>query len=196
MGIFKKNINFNASKPFENIKPMQRTDNSPFLLFIEPLKEEKSLTPVCDELALIMDMALDEAITGISNYYKPDEPSQFIEGNGYKGYHTTDCGENSSGNDYLLDNGMITNNLAGFYLRYYRNSIPESEMKKVNELADFYRTKYGDNLKMKLAKFQEETFQSNKPKRPFSKRSVFNLFNDPNRVRIYYTDDNGFLWHT
>jgi hypothetical protein len=53
----------------------------------------------------------------------------------------TECGERSSNKDYLLENGMITNSLASFYLRWYRFDIPEIEMNKVHELVKFYKIK-------------------------------------------------------
>jgi hypothetical protein len=55
------------------------------------------------------------------------------------GMHTTDCGEQSECYDLLLENGMITNTLAAFYLRWYRYSIPENDMLKIKELLDFYK---------------------------------------------------------
>ena len=60
----------------------------------------------------------------------------FAKGGRYKGVHRTECGERSDSCDFLLENGMITNSLAP-----YRYSIPETEMKKVYELAEFYKTK-------------------------------------------------------
>lgn len=33
---------------------------------------------------------------------------------------------------------MITNSLAPFYVQWYRYSIPESDMRKLNELKKFY----------------------------------------------------------
>ncbi len=117
---------------------MNRIDNSRFLLFIEPSEIEKSKTPVNDELTKTMQLALNEATEGISNYSEMNKKETFRYGPGYKGFHTTDCGKLSNNHDYLLKNGMITNSLAVFYLQYYRNSIPESEMNKVKELVSFY----------------------------------------------------------
>ena len=97
---------------------MIRSGNSRFLLFIEPAKEEKTTIPIEDEITGIVRIALSEARTGISNYNKPDEDPEFIECNGYKGYHLTDCGERSAPYDFLLANGMITNSLCLFYLQY------------------------------------------------------------------------------
>jgi hypothetical protein len=123
---------------------MHRPDTSLFLLFIEPPKEEKSETPVMDELTRIMRLALSEARTGVSNYDKPGEPAGFCECEGYRGYHRSDCGERSAPCDYLLKNGMITNSLSAFYLQFYRNSIPASEMNKVKKLVAFYKHLYRD----------------------------------------------------
>ncbi|MHC1775537.1 MAG: hypothetical protein AB9834_09005 [Lentimicrobium sp.] len=136
---------------------MHRTDASPFLLYIEPRKEEKSANPAVDEITQIMQVALSEAKTGISNYTEADKPPRFIRNSGYRGFHTTDCGKSSTGNDYLLENGMITNSLCVFYLQYYRNSIPEQEMGKVNRLVAYYKEKYPETLEMVFAKVEENS---------------------------------------
>lgn len=117
---------------------MDRIDNSRFLLYIEPKKEEKRETPVNDEITEIMERAFSEAQSGAANYSRIGEPEHFSNG-GWRGWHTCDCGETSTGHDYLLKNGMITNSLCVFYLQYYRNSIPKSEMNKVMELVSFYK---------------------------------------------------------
>lgn len=117
---------------------MNRIDQSKFLLFIEPKREDKLENPINDELTKMMKMALEKSQEGTSNYSNINSPATFREGSGFKGTHLTDCGERSSNNDYLLENGMITNSLAPFYLEWYRYSIPESEMDKVNELYQFY----------------------------------------------------------
>ena len=135
---------------------MHRTDNSCFLLYIEPKKEEKSETPVDDEITMVMQVALSEAAHGTSNYYETDERPVFNKGSGYKGYHCTDCDTKSASCDYLLQNGMITNSLCVFYLRYYRNAIPESEMKKVFDVVNYYRWKYPDNLDLVAANAAKE----------------------------------------
>ena len=46
---------------------------------------------------------------------------------------------------------MITHSLSVFYLLYYRNSIPDSEMGKVLELWDFLKAKYPDIAGLNLA---------------------------------------------
>ncbi len=120
---------------------MHRIDNSKFLLFIEPKKEDKSSTPINDQLTEIIQFALSQSKQGASNYYSLDNPEHFTESIAYKGFHTTDCGEYSSNVDYLLENGMITNSLCTFYLRWYRKFIPQSELDKVKRLLDFYKIK-------------------------------------------------------
>jgi len=135
---------------------MHREDDSKYLLYIEPKSSDKLETPIDDEITQIMELALSKAKKGIANYssltdvgdgydwmYKDKAirvPS-FREKNGYMGYHVTECGKLSTNRDYLLENGMITNSLAPFYLKWYRYSIPESEMRKVNELINFYNKK-------------------------------------------------------
>lgn len=117
---------------------MNRIDNSKFLLFIEPNKKEKLKIPVNDTTTEIMKIAMEEASIGIANYSDIGVKETFRNCSGYKGFHTTSCGINSNNHDYLLANGMITNSLCVFYLQYYRNSIPKSEMSKVEELISFY----------------------------------------------------------
>lgn len=135
---------------------MHRIDNTCFLLFIEPKKEEKLEIPLDDESSQIMKVALTEAKRGMSNYSRLNEMPYFHVCNGYKGYHSTDCGERSYPADYLLENGMITNSLASFYLRYYRNSIPESEMKKVMKVVNYYKEKYRNNPEKLIPKSMED----------------------------------------
>ena len=133
---------------------MHREDNSKYLLYIEPKANEKLTNPIDDELTQLMEMALSKAKIGGARYSNLDDlgdghdiiwrettqrvPS-FMEGAGFMGMHTTECGEWSDNHDYLLENGMITNSLATFYLRWYRNSIPESEIKKLEQLKKYYK---------------------------------------------------------
>jgi hypothetical protein len=117
---------------------MHRDDSSKFLLYIEPKKEEKLDTPIEDNLTKLMEMALSKAQKGTGSYSDTTGEARFRPGSGFKGSHRTECGERSSNVDFLLENGMITNSLAPFYLRWYRYSIPESDMMKLKELAKFY----------------------------------------------------------
>lgn len=120
---------------------MNRIDNSKFLLYIEPRKENKSLLPLDDEITNIMTYAFSKSQSGGANYSYTNQIEKFSKGNGWRGCHMTDCGQRSSNHDYLLENGMITNSLCSFYLRWYRDSIPKSEMDKIYELINFYKTK-------------------------------------------------------
>jgi hypothetical protein len=127
---------------------MHRIDNSRYLLYIEPKVEDKLKYPIDDSLTETMNKALSESQEGTAPYYSDRDNDGTINGkvafrggSGYKGSHRTECGEISSNKDYLLKNGMITNSLSPFYLRWYRYSIPESEMLKVKELEEFYKNK-------------------------------------------------------
>lgn len=118
---------------------MIRTDSDIFLLYIEPKKEQKSATPVEDDLSRIVDLALSKATRGTSNYHRPSEPPKFKRGGGFMGTHKTECGQKSTNNDFLLENGMVTNSLASYYVKWYRESIPATEMEKLKKLLEYYK---------------------------------------------------------
>jgi hypothetical protein len=131
---------------------MHRDDNSKYLLYIEPKKEDRLKNPIDDEYTQLMEMALSKSKKGASRYSDPDDDGvtfefrgktipSFQENTAYKGVHRTQCGEISSNCDYQLDNGMITNSLAPVYLRWYRYSIPVNDMLKMRELKEFYESK-------------------------------------------------------
>jgi|TARA_R110000851_G_scaffold56073_4_gene131235 hypothetical protein len=121
---------------------MHREDKSLYLLYIEPAKSQKSKKPVEDELVSLMELALLESKSGTAHYSNlDDDGSTFRGGSGYRGCHTVDCGERSGNKDYQLKNGMITNSLAPFYLRWYRDAIPATEMNKVEQLKKYYNLK-------------------------------------------------------
>lgn len=117
---------------------MHRIDDSKFLLYIEPKKEDKSKLPVEDFITELMDYGFSNAVKGIADYSNLESKGVFNEGASYKGFHATDCGDWSSNNDYLLPNGLITNSLCSFYVRYYRDVIPESELLKIKTLLPYY----------------------------------------------------------
>lgn len=118
---------------------MHRVDNSRFLLYLEFDKELKSNEPIVDEITRTMQLALDESTSGGANYRSVGEEEHFNDKVAYKGFHSTECGRCSSNQDYLLKNGMITNSLCVYYLEYYRDSIPDTEMVKVKRLINFYK---------------------------------------------------------
>ena len=124
---------------------MHRTeDDSKYLLYIEPKAEYKAAEPVNDKLTELITNALMKSKKGASHYSDKNDNGFFIEGSAFRGFHMTECCEQSTNCDYLLENGMITNSLCVFYLQWYRTSIPKSEMKKLNELFNFYENKKGD----------------------------------------------------
>ena len=102
---------------------MHREDNSKYLLYIEPPAQDKLQEPINDELTQLMEMALSKSTQGTANYSNLGDSGSFRKGSGFKGSHRTECGESSSNMDYLLENGMITNSLAPFYLKWYRTPI-------------------------------------------------------------------------
>ena len=120
---------------------MHRIDNSRFLLYIEPKAEEKSKEPLNDEITLEVERIFKNAKVGAADYSNLKSNGNFQEGSGWRGWHTTECGEHSGNKDYLLENGMITNSLCVFYLQHYREAIPKSEMDKVMELIQSVKNK-------------------------------------------------------
>lgn len=97
-------------------------DDPKFLLFMEPKKEDKLDNPIDDKLTKCIEHALSKA-----SIYAT-----------YRGWHTGPNGERSTNHDYELENGLITNSLAPLYVRWYRYSINENDMKKINDLLSFY----------------------------------------------------------
>ena len=125
---------------------MHREDNSRFLLYIEPKKEEK-LSEISDNKYIaVLEYFLKTAKEGTGNYSSIDNEERFTEGWGYKGWHSTECGEHSSNKDYLLENGMITNSLSPFYLKWYYKAIPKSEIKKLDELTNYFNSVVNENI--------------------------------------------------
>ena len=91
-----------------------------YFLMIEPDKEgSPSEYPIKDELTNKVDVIFSKCTK--SNYC-------------YKGFHITKCGKFSDNNDWILPNGMITNNLCTYYIRYYRKFIPEIEIEKIDKV--------------------------------------------------------------
>jgi hypothetical protein len=115
---------------------MHRIDNSKFLLFIEPKRTEKSAVPIDDEWTELMERVMKTAPTGTSGYGELDCTGEggIDVGHKWRGCHIADDGEGGWNFEYLLPGGYITNKLAPHYLRYYRNSIPESEWDKLRDM--------------------------------------------------------------
>jgi hypothetical protein len=171
---------------------MHRTDNSRFLLFIELSANKKRLNPINDGLTRIMQITLNYSVKGLADYSDLNSKGYFTKTNkGYRGVHFTECGEHSTNQEYLLENGMITNSLAPFYLMYYRNSIPLSEMKKVIRLYLSYQL--GGNQKILNFTFRFLPFIS-----WFLLIRYWGIFKlIPNRkylsLSYYFDDDDGIM---
>lgn len=116
---------------------MHREDNSKYLLYIEPPIEKKSEHPVNDEWTRLLEAELSTAKEGAARYADPSDQGTFYEG-GWRGVHVAACGEVGGSHDYLLSNGLITNKLATYYLRWYREAIPASEWTKLKHLAQYH----------------------------------------------------------
>ena len=104
------------------------------LLFIEPSRVEKLETPIEDELTSLVQMAYDRKTA--EGFLTPQ--GVFNDKIRSKGWHSTDCGQHSTSVNYLLENGMVTNSLCVFYVKYYRNSIQSDDIEKLKQLAEFY----------------------------------------------------------
>lgn len=120
---------------------MHREDDSRYLLFIEPTLGYKSKEPVEDEWTIMLAAEMAGARRGTSGHDNRDDFGSFVEGESYGETHTTDCGESSGDQDLLLANDLITNSLALFYMRWYRDAIPASEWKKLKHLAQFHEAR-------------------------------------------------------
>jgi len=138
---------------------MIRDDDSRYLLYMEPKKEDRDVEPINDKLTRLMKLALNRAIPGVSNYSNrttkdleeskkehPELDFEFSKDCSYKGFHISDDGELSSAHDYLLENNLITNSLCVYYVRYYRNSICKNDWIKLKRLANFYNINIGEKV--------------------------------------------------
>ena len=91
-----------------------------YFLMIEPDKDGKpSGEPIEDNLTKKVDLIFSKC-----------KKSDYC----YKGFHITKCGKFSDNLDWILPNGMITNNLCTYYIRYYWQYIPLNEIEKINKV--------------------------------------------------------------
>ena len=101
------------------IMPDMHDTSNKYFLQIEPDKNaEPSANPIDDDIT--------DAVKHIL--------SCTVEGEGYFGWHETKCGQESGCRDLILPNGMITNSLALYYIRYYRHAIPQEEFDKIEAI--------------------------------------------------------------
>ena len=78
---------------------MHRTDDSNFLLYIEPSASQKE-DPINDELTQLLERAISEAECGSANYSDLSGEVNFHEDSGWRGFHQTECGQRSDSKDY------------------------------------------------------------------------------------------------
>ena len=117
---------------------MIRNDESKFFLYMEP--KGTPTKPVNDALTQFIKKALSDATQGTANYSSVGEPEKFYDnGGGYKGCHHCACGEHGGNYDYLLKNGMITNDLCVHYIACHRDELSKSDRIKLAELIHFYK---------------------------------------------------------
>lgn len=116
-------------------------DTTPkMLLFIEP-QNQKSDTPLIDELTKKMSAAFKGYTTG-SGF-----EGQFMEDAGTMGWHTCVCGAKSTNVDYLLPSGFITNSLCVHYLAWHRGEVLQSELDKLATLPNEFAEPTPEQLK-------------------------------------------------
>jgi len=129
--------------------------NSSGLLYIEP-SDRVSTTPVLDSLTRRMAAAFRKAQRGTwsgspdafalamrilerirPSRREPPRPAElFSRGPGWLGWHDCACGVMSSNQDYLLENGQVTNSLCVHYLAWHRDEVPAAELRKVAALPE------------------------------------------------------------
>ena len=122
------------------------TENPYALLYIEPNPKYRNENPITDELYNIVMDALEESTKGIWYYDELDSTlDNFMLDDSWRGTHRVDEFASSSNRDYLLKCGLVTNSCAGYYLQYYRNQIPDSEIQKLKKLVEFKGHEWSDN---------------------------------------------------
>ena len=94
---------------------MKNTDSEHFM-FIEPDKEGEKQPPLNDWWTKTTELILECSTASEIRY---------------KGVHTTLCGAISGNAPIYTPMGRLTNTLAPYYMKHYREQIPESEKTKV-----------------------------------------------------------------
>jgi len=96
-----------------------------YFLMIEPDQEGiPSEKPIEDELSIKVDFIFSKC-----------KASAYASA----GVHKTRCGKYSDNVDWILPNGVITNSLCKYYIRFYREYIPSSEIAKISTLFDEFQ---------------------------------------------------------
>lgn len=114
---------------------MHRVEKGRYLLYIEPTLEQRSETPIDDDLVNFMELLLYHAYCGTANYSDSEGCKDFTYGECWRGHHINCDGEMSEIQDYLIADGRyITNSLATHYLRWYRSAIPQWMIEAIEDL--------------------------------------------------------------
>ena len=130
------------------------TENPFALLYIEPNPKHRH-PAIDDDLVSFINALLVANKSTISGlWYYGDKNSKledFVSGDGWKGLHYVDDFMTSSNRDYKLEAGFVTNSCAAYYLKHYRNQIPQSEIEKLKKLCEYHGQPWGrgwfmDNL--------------------------------------------------
>ena len=97
------------------------------LLYIEP-RGTRSVSPVMDELTMLMAAALrqGETGTGFGDDFKP--------GDSYPHVHICKCGAQSTNTGHRLPDGRITHSLATHYLTWHRSEVSTEQLAQVRAL--------------------------------------------------------------
>jgi hypothetical protein len=121
------------------------------LLFISPdLGHVPAESPANDELVEKIDFIMSVTYKGEGDAKKMGFNEDVGWGSHqYFGYHTTRCGKTSSAQDWYIPTkkGVWTNSLAAYYVKYYRNNIPQVEIDKIEAI--YKELRFVPNGKMK-----------------------------------------------
>ena len=118
---------------------MVRDDKSVFLLFMEPKKEQRHGVAINDEFTSLLRMAIGEARIGKSNFNEPGmPPATFKDGNKHRNKFKCCDGQESTQQEFLFRNGLITHSLCIYYMMWYRSAITKNDWDKIKDLQRFY----------------------------------------------------------
>lgn len=122
------------------------TENPVALLYIEPDPKLRHEAIEDDLVAFVNALLVVNKSTVSGGWYYDEKTStleDFTEDSGWRGFHIVDEFKVSTNRDYKLEAGFVTNSCAAYYLKHYRNQIPESEIKKLKELCEYYGQPWG-----------------------------------------------------
>ena len=102
---------------------MHREDNTKYLLYIEPKVSDKLKEPINDDLTKMMEVALSKSQEGVARYSDTSDSGSFQKGSGYKGSHSTECGQRSSNKDYIVDERVFNKEDYPDFINWYIKNI-------------------------------------------------------------------------